>query len=124
LRRGRTPLLRRTFQPKNAVNDPTVVKQDDLLMLMHGMGAKTDPGHVMVVESFDASCSVQYPYGSIRVVESTGAKNANPKLADSVYAIEQIINKGDKVKGATAPCMILVTKRLGSSGFHVSVMRV
>jgi hypothetical protein len=113
------------FNPAKAVNDPSDVRQGDLLVLMDGnrvMEKHTDgtggTGHVMVVESFSAQCSVEFPYGSMRVVESTAAKAANPKLSDSIYKVEKIVKKGGHV-----PCMILVNKRLGASGFHVSVMR-
>jgi hypothetical protein len=55
----------------------------------------------------------------MRVVEATGASGANPKLLDSMYAVEQIIPKAGAV-----PCMILVVKRHGHSGSRVAVIRV
>ncbi|HEY5328840.1 MAG TPA: hypothetical protein VIJ79_03065 [Acidobacteriaceae bacterium] len=113
------------FNLANAVNDPSDVRQGDLLVFMDGNRVMENhkdgtggTGHVMVVESFSAQCSVEFPYGSMRVVESTAAKAANPKLSDSIYKVEKIVKKGGHV-----PCMILVNKRLSASGFHVSVMR-
>lgn len=98
------------------VNDPTQVKPGDLLVFMTGNIAKTDPGHVAVVESYVAQSR---PGGNMRVVEATGAAGANPKLVDSMYDVEQVVPMGGAV-----PCMILVVKRFGQSGFRVAVRRV
>ena len=106
------------FVPAKAVNDVSQIRQGDLLVYMNGNHAKTNPGHVMVVESLSAICSPQYPYGNLRVVESTGADAANPKLSDSIYKIDAITPKKGPV-----PCMILTTTRLGKPNFHVSVIR-
>ncbi len=99
-----------------AVNDPTQVRQGDLLVWMTGNAVKTDPGHVAVVESYSAQTMAG---GNMRVVEATGAGGANPKLLDSMYTVEQIIPKGGAV-----PAMILVVKRHGVSGSRVVVVRV
>ena len=106
------------FTPARAVNNVSDIRQGDLLVYMEGNHAKTNPGHVMVVESLSVLCSPQYPYGNLRVVESTGADAANPKLSDSIYKIDKITSKGGQV-----PCMILTTTRLGKPNFQVSVMR-
>lgn len=104
------------YYPDRAVNDPNTVRQGDLLVWM-----TTDntvlrgPGHVAVVESCIAQCVVG---GNMRVVEATGAAGANPKLLDSMYTIEQIIDKGARV-----PVMILVVRRHGRSGSRVAVIR-
>jgi hypothetical protein len=99
-----------------AVNDPTTIRQGDLLVWMQGNAVKRAPGHVAVVESYLPQSMVG---GNMRVVEATGAAAANPKLLDSMYAVEQIINKGNGV-----PVMILVVRRHGTSGSRVAVMRV
>jgi hypothetical protein len=104
------------FNAANAVNDPTAVRQGDLLVWMTGNAVKRDPGHVAVVDSYAPQ---SMPGGNMRVVEATGAAGANPKLLDSMYAVEQIINKGNGV-----PAMILVVKRHGTSGSRVAVIRV
>jgi hypothetical protein len=54
----------------------------------------------------------------MRVVEATGASAANPKLLDSMYAVERIINRSG------GHPMILVVRRHGRSGSRVTVMRV
>jgi hypothetical protein len=100
----------------NAINDPTEVKQGDLLVFMRGNAVLTNPGHVAVVESYAAQCMVG---GNMRAVEATGASGANPKLLDSMYLVEQIIPKGGAV-----PSMILVVTRHGVSGSRVCVIRV
>jgi hypothetical protein len=104
------------YNPAKAVNDPTAVRPGDLLVWMTGNAVKTDPGHVAVVESYVAQSR---PGGNMRVVEATGAAGANPKLLDSMYTVEQIVDK----KGAV-PVMVLVVKRHGVSGSRVAVMRV
>lgn len=105
------------FKANQAVNDPYSIRQGDLLVWMTGNSVKTDPGHIAVVESYVAQSRVG---GNMRVVESTGAAGANPKLLDSMYAVERIIDKGS----GGAPCMILVVKRHGVSGSRVAVIRV
>lgn len=103
------------FSAANAVNDPTKVHGGDLLVFMHGNSVLHGPGHVAVVESYIAQCT---PGGNMRVVEATAAAGAHPKLLDSMYSVEKIIEKG-----GPAPCMILVVKRHGVSG-RVAVIRV
>jgi len=104
------------FNAANAVNDPAQVRQGDLLVWMDGNSVKTNPGHIAAVESYAAQSMVG---GNMRVVEATGAPGANPKLLDSMYAVERIIPKGGAV-----PSMILVVKRHGVSGSRVAVIRV
>jgi len=99
-----------------AINDPTKIKQGDLLVWMSGNSVRRSPGHIAVVESYVPQSRVS---GNLRVVEATGAAAANPKLLVSMYHVEKIISKG-----GTAPVMILVVKRHGKSGSRVSVMRV
>lgn len=104
------------YNVAHAINDPNAIRQGDLLVWMNGNAVKRNPGHVAVVESYVPQCMVG---GNMRVVEATGAAAANPKLLDSMYSVEQIINKGNGV-----PVMILVVKRHGTSGSRVAVMRV
>ena len=104
------------YNAANAINDPTLVRQGDLLVWMNGNSVKTNPGHVAVVESYTAHSMVG---GNMRVVEATGASGANPKVLDSMYAVERIIPKGGAV-----PAMILVVRRHGVSGSRVAVIRV
>jgi hypothetical protein len=104
------------YNPATAINDPTRVREGDLLVWMEGNLVKSNPGHVAVVESYVAQSRVG---GNMRVVEATGASGANPKLLDSMYAVERIIPKGGSI-----PVMILVVKRHGVSGSRVAVMRV
>jgi hypothetical protein len=103
------------FNAAHAVNDPSQVRQGDLLVWMQGNSVKTNPGHVAVVDSYVPQSMVG---GNMRVVEATGASGANPKLLDSMYAVEQIVPKGGAV-----PAMILVVRRHGVSGSRVAVMR-
>ena len=104
------------YNPAKAVNDPTAVRRGDLLVWMTAANAVlTGPGHVAVVESYAAQSRVG---GNMRVVEATGASGANPKLLDSMYTVERIIDKGGVV-----PAMILVVKRHGTSGSRVAVIR-
>jgi hypothetical protein len=105
------------FTAASAINDPNKVRAGDLLVWMEGNSVKPNPGHVAVVESYVAQSMVG---GNMRVVEATGASGANPKLLDSMYAVERIIPKG----GAAVPSMILVVKRHGASGSRVAVVRV
>ncbi len=104
------------FNAATAVNDPSQVRQGDLLVWMDGNSVKRSPGHIAVVESYVAQSMVG---GNMRVCEATGASGANPKLLDSMYTVERIIPKGGAV-----PAMILVVKRHGVSGSRVTVMRV
>jgi hypothetical protein len=104
------------FNAATAINDPSQVRQGDLLVWMDGNSVKRSPGHIAVVESYVAQSMVG---GNMRVVEATGASGANPKLLDSMYTVERIIPKGGAV-----PAMILVVKRHGVSGSRVTVMRV
>jgi hypothetical protein len=103
------------FTAGQPVNDPTQVRQGDLLVWMTGNSVKNDPGHVAVVESYAPASMVG---GNMRVVEATGADGANPKLLDSMYTVEKIIPKGGAVP------MILQVKRHGKSGHRVVVRRV
>jgi hypothetical protein len=103
------------FSAGRAVNDPSQVRQGDVLVWMTGNVVKTNPGHVMVVNSYAPRST---PGGNMQIVEATGASAANPKLTDSMYAVEQIIPKGGSV-----PAMILVVRRFGTSGHRVCVMR-
>lgn len=104
------------FNASAAVNDASQVRQGDLLVWMHGNVVKTNPGHITVVDSYVPQSR---PGGNMRVAEATGAAGANPKILDSMYAVEQIIPRGGAV-----PAMILVVKRHGVSGSHVAVIRV
>lgn len=104
------------YNVAHAINDPSAVRQGDLLVWMDGNAVKRNPGHVAVVESYLPQSMVG---GNMRVVEATGASGASPKLLDSMYAVEKIVNKGNGV-----PVMILVVKRHGTSGSRVAVMRV
>jgi len=104
------------FSAANAVNDPARVLAGDLLVFMKGNSVLRGPGHVAVVDSYFPGSMAG---GNMRVVEATGAAGANPKLLDSMYSVEKIIDKGGAV-----PCMILVVKRHGVSGSHVAVIRV
>lgn len=105
------------FNAGMAINDPAQVRQGDLLVFMHGNVVMTRPaGHVAVVESYQPPSVVG---GNMRVVEATDASNANPRLLDSMYVLEDVIPKGGAV-----PSMILVVKRLGISGWRVAVRRI
>jgi hypothetical protein len=104
------------YNAARAVNDPIHVRQGDLLVWMDGNSVKMNPGHIAVVESYAAQSMVG---GNMRVVEATGASGAQPKLLDSMCAVEQIIPKG-----GTVPSMILVVKRHGISGSRVAVIRM
>jgi hypothetical protein len=103
------------YDPDHAVNDPLEIRQGDLLVWMSGTSVKRNPGHVAVVESYSAHSAAG---GNMRVVEATGASAANPKLLDSMYAVERIINRSG------GHPMILVVRRHGRSGSRVTVMRV
>lgn len=98
-----------------AINDATQVRQGDVLVWMDGNAVKSNPGHVAVVDSYVAQSRVG---GNMRVVEATGAAGANPKLLDSMYDVEQVIEKTPRVP------MILVVKRHGVSGNRVVVRRL
>lgn len=104
------------YNPAKAVNDPTAVRQGDLLVWMKdNKTLLTGPGHVAVVDSYVPQSSQG---GNMRVVEATGAAGANPKLLDSMYSVEQIVAKGGDV-----PAMVLVVGRHGTSGQRVVVIR-
>lgn len=103
------------FNSANAINDSGAIRQGDMLVWMDRNTVKRNPGHIAVVESYVPQCRVG---GNMRVVEATGATGANPKLLDSMYTVEQIIDKK-----AGMPAMILVVKRHGRSGSRVSVVR-
>ena len=97
------------------INDPAQVKAGDVLVLMNGNSVKANPGHVVVVHSYTPQSVAG---GNMRVVESTAASGANPKLIDSMYSVEKIIPKGGAV-----PVMILVVRRFGGTA-HFSVVRL
>ncbi|MCO8121338.1 hypothetical protein NHH03_06285 [Stieleria sp. TO1_6] len=103
------------FSAANAVNDPNDVRQGDLLVWMEGNSVKRGPGHIAVVQSYVAQST---PGGNMRVCEATGAAAANPKLLDSMYEVEEIL---DPQRGRST--MILVVKRHGHSGSRVAVIR-
>jgi hypothetical protein len=103
------------YSDRNAVNDPLQIRPGDLLVWMTGNAVKTNPGHVAVVQSYAARSQVG---GNMSVVEATGASGADPKLLDSMYAVERILPKS-----GAQPVMILVVKRHGASGNRVAVMR-
>jgi hypothetical protein len=103
------------FNTSKAVNHAGTIKQGDLLVWMRGNKVLRGPGHVAVVESFVPQSRAG---GNMRVVEATGTSAASPKLLDSMYSVEQIIDKGGRV-----PVMIMVVKRHGKSGSRVAVMR-
>ncbi|MEW4488329.1 hypothetical protein AB1L42_09630 [Thalassoglobus sp. JC818] len=102
------------YSTAKAVNDPNAIRPGHLLVWMSGNSVKRSPGHVAVIQSYRNQCVVG---GNMSVVESTGAGGANPKLLDSMYTVEEIIEKGGRV-----PVMILVVKRHGKSGSRVAVM--
>lgn len=103
------------FSVASAVNDPNDIRQGDLLVWMEGNSVKRNPGHVAVVQSYTAQSR---PGGNMQVCEATGAAAANPKLLDSMYQVEEILNP-DRGRAT----MVLVVRRHGQSGSHVSVMR-
>jgi hypothetical protein len=103
------------FNAGAAINDATLVRQGDVLVWMEGNSVKSNPGHVAVVESYVPQSRAG---GNMRVVEATGAATANPKLLDSMYAVEHVIPKTPAVP------MILVVKRHGVSGNRVVVRRM
>ncbi len=102
------------FVPANAVNSIHDIRPGCLLVWMDGGHVKRNPGHVAVIQSFAPMSTAG---GSMCVVEATGAAGATPKLLDSMYAVERIIDQS----GSTP--MILVVKRHGVSGNRVAVMR-
>lgn len=104
------------YNAPRAVNSSTDVCPGDLLVWMTEQNAvKTNPGHIAVVQTYTAASRVG---GNMRVVEATGAAGATPKLLDSMYSVEQIIDRGRGV-----PVMILVVRRHGVSGSRVCVIR-
>jgi len=109
------------YSVPKAINDPTAVRQGDLLVWMDGNQVKRNPGHVAVVESYVAQSQAG---GNMRVVEATGAGGANPKLLESMYAVEQIIPPAARGSQPPGPeVMVLVVRRHGVSGSRVAVMR-
>ncbi len=103
------------YDVAKAVSDPNMIRQGDLLVWMRGNSVKRRPGHIAVVESYVPQSREG---GNMRVVEATGNRGANPKLLDSMYTVERIIDQRGRV-----PVMILVVKRHGKSGSRVAVMR-
>jgi len=76
------------------VNDPSQIRQGDLLVWMNGNAVKTSPGHVAVVESYTPQSMIG---GNMRVVEATGASGANPNAAspDGTTAVMWAASNGD-----------------------------
>jgi hypothetical protein len=106
------------YQVGRAVNDPSSVRQGDILVWMRNGSVMRGPGHVAVVQSYRPASVAG---GNMCVVEATGAAGANPKLLDSMYTVERIIEpNGRRLRNRV---MILEVKRHGRSGSHVSVMR-
>ena len=103
------------YSASRAINDPSSIRQGHLLVWMSGNAVKRRPGHIAVVQSFVPQSRAG---GNMCVVEATGSRRASPKLLDSMYSVERIIDKGRRV-----PVMILVVKRHGRSGSRVAVMR-
>jgi len=103
------------YSVARAVNDASRIRPGHLLVWMRGNAVKRRPGHIAVVQSYVPRSIAG---GNIRVVEATGSSGAKPKLLDSMYTVERIIDKGGR-----APVMILVVKRHGRSGSRVAVMR-
>lgn len=106
------------YNARSAINDPTDLRQGDLLVWMDGNRVKTNPGHIAVVQAHFAGSR---PGGNLHVVEATGASGANPKLLDSWYTVERIIDRNDRLQ--RNPVMILVVRRHGVSGSTVCVIR-
>jgi len=103
------------FQTAYAVTRPDDIRQGDLLVWMNGNRAKTNPGHIAVVEACQPHSIAG---GNLHVVEATGSSLASPKLLDSRYTIEQIIDSPGRKS-----IMILIVSRFGRSGSRVTVMR-
>lgn len=106
------------YNVATAINNPLDVRQGDLLVWMDGRKPKGNPGHVAIVESYRPVSRVG---GNMRVVEATGHSNAKPKLLDSWYSVETIIDKGDKQ--LKNDVMILQVKRHQTSHDRVAVIR-
>jgi hypothetical protein len=102
------------FVDSQAVNNIYDIQPGHLLVWMEGNQVKRNPGHVAVVDFYIPQ---SLPGGNMRVVEATGAAGANPKLLDSMYAVDEIIEPRGSVP------MILVVTRHGISGSRVAVMR-
>jgi hypothetical protein len=123
LREYSATLLRGTsaqsyYRVGHAVNDAAQIRRGDLLVWMDGNVAKHNPGHIAVVESYSPTSR---PGGNMRVVEATGAANANPKLLDSWYSVDRIIDRNDRRLGNQV--MVLEVTRHRVSGSRVAVMR-
>jgi hypothetical protein len=103
------------YDPFCSIDDPALIRQGDLLVWMNGNHVKRDPGHVAVVESY---LPQSREGGNMRVVESTATATAQPKLLDSMYVVERIVDPTD-----ACPVMVLVVKRHGHSGSRVAVIR-
>jgi hypothetical protein len=107
------------FNVAQAVNDASAIRQGDLLVWMNGIRVKTNPGHIAVVQSYSPVSRVG---GNMHVVEATGNRNAHPKLLDSWYDVERIIERN--TRGLRNQVMMLEVKRHGHSGERVAVMRI
>lgn len=104
------------FNRTRLINDPNDIQQGDLLVWLNRRNTVlTGPGHVAVVNSHIPQCREG---GNMHVVESTGSPRAFPKLLDSMYTVEKIIEKNDD-----SPLMILIVRRHGVSGARVAVVR-
>ncbi|MGE3174377.1 MAG: hypothetical protein AB7O97_17235 [Planctomycetota bacterium] len=106
------------YDPANAVNDATQVRQGDLLVWMDGNRPKSNPGHVAVVQSYLPASTAA---GNMEVCEATGASAANPKLLCSRYAVTRIIDRGDP--SLHNQVMVLECTRHGRPGSRVCVIR-
>src|SRR5262249_35792881 len=82
------------YDANKAVNDASGVRQGDFLVWMtqENEVMSHPAGHVAVVESYAAQSVIG---GNMRVVEATAAAGAHPKLLDSLYTVERILEQGD-----------------------------
>ncbi len=103
------------FDRGRAVNDPTDVRQGDVLVWMRGNAVLRGPGHVALVQSY---VPASIAGGNLRVVEATGSARARPKLSDSRYEVQRIEEPGPR-----RSTMILECRRFGVPGTRVAVMR-
>ena len=107
------------YNPSQAVNDASQVRQGDLLVWMTGNRPKSDPGHIAVVQSYTPASMAG---GNMEVCEATGAANANPKLLNSRYTVTRIFPQNDRTLHNAV--MILEFTRHGTPGSKACVIRV